>query len=169
MKTVNTIAAAAIGLVGSASAFSLDFTSIPLGTDLGPIIVPVPGFGFVKFTEAVSNTTGLQSELTVNDTFVPNPGIEFQEGDQLGVEFISIDNPTHRVDTVFFVFTNVDAGESFTVSSTVVPDDGTRLVSFAGAGNGGGLSEVGFTTIPEPSSTLLVALSALGLVARRRR
>ncbi|MFT6180297.1 MAG: hypothetical protein ACJAXZ_001237 [Akkermansiaceae bacterium] len=172
MKTVNAIAAAAVGLVGSASAFSLDFSAYTVGVELDPdLVVSVSGFGTVTFTEAPSNNpSSPPSELEITDAYVPDPGIGFQNGEQLEVTF-QADNPNVTVQDVTFVFTGVNSGENFSVATTSNPDDGKRLISFSGEGSdgGAGLYQVHFTAVPEPSSTLLVALSALGLVARRRR
>lgn len=171
MKTVNAITAAAVALVGSASAFSLDFSAFGIGHELDPdIVVNVPGFGDVTFTEAPTNAPGSPtSQLEITDAHVPAPSIGFVDGDQLDVTF-QADDPNVVVDEVTFVFVGVNAGEGFSVSSTATPDDGSRRISFAGAnGDGAGLYRVDFTAVPEPSSALLLGLSALGFVARRRR
>lgn len=164
MKTVYAIATAAV-LTGSASAFSLDFSAFASGAELDPdIVVNVPGYGDVRFTEAPNNDPGAPAtDLEITAAHVPFKGIGFENGEQLVVSFEG-STPVE----IDFIFAGVGSGESFDVNQTEIPDDGTRLISFKGS-PGAALVGVGFSTVPEPSSTLLVALGALGFAARRRR
>ena len=157
MKSVNAFALVAAGLVGSVSAFSLDFSSFAAGTELNPdLVVNVPGYGDVRFTERAG------ADLEVSVAFAPFKGIAFANGDQILVTFEG-----DQAVEIDFAFAGVGSGENVSVSNLNTPDDGTRLISFSG--EGASLIAVNFDTVPEPSSTLLVALSTLGLIGRRRR
>ncbi len=159
MKTVNALSLAAVGLVGSAHAFSLDFSAFANGLELdNSIVVPVPGYGNVRFTESPTPPTSLE----ITDQFAPFTGINFVDGETVFVTFEG-----GAVRNVDFAFAGVGAGESFTATALNSPDNGSRSVTFSGTG--AALIAANFDAVPEPSSTLLVALSALGLVARRRR
>ena len=165
MKTVNAIAIAAVGFATSASAFTLDFTAFAAGAELNNnIVVNVPGYGDVRFTEGPNNFGTPPTDLEITDQFPPFTGIGFENGEQLIVTFEGA--PAVNID---FVFAGVGSGESFTTSTSSVPDNGTRNIAFSG--NGAALVAVNFESapVPEPSSTLLVVLGALGLVGRRRR
>ncbi len=159
MKTAKALSLATIGLIGSASAFSLDFSAFSLGQQLNnDLVVAVPGFGNVRFTES----TAPPSSLEIAQDQAPFNGISFDGGEDLIVTFEG-----GPVTDVNFAFAGLESGESFSVTTLSNPDDGTRRISFTG--DSASLIAVSFESVPEPSSTLLVALSALGLVGRRRR
>jgi len=159
MKTVNAFALVAAGLVSSVSAFSLDFSSIALGTQLNPdLVINVPGYGDVRFTEASGSDleigTGSLGPIILQ-------GITMENGEGITVTFEGA-----PATDISFGFIGVggdldrfDAGSFIGNSAQLLSFDGTE----------GTLVSVNFNSVPEPSSTLLIALSALGLIGRRRR
>ncbi len=163
MKTANALALAAISLSGSASAFTLDFSSFAIGTELdNNIVVNVPGYGDVRFTEGPFPPT----DAEIGNQYFGLPGIEFENGESVFVTFEGA-----PATNVAFAFVGVGNGEMFTATSlnSATPGDGAHSITFSGEGAALFAVEFDAAPVPEPSSTILVALSALGLVARRRR
>ena len=170
MKSVKLIAVI-LGSASSAGAFTVDFSAFAIGDVLDPeIVVNVLGYGDVRFSEAPLNTTGEEeftpSELEITDQHANGEGIirnsiGFIDGEQMLVTFEGID-----VFNVNFDYAGIGVGEQFNFNS-IVDESGPFLVSFSG--NGGGIVAVSFDVIPEPSSSLLISLAALGLIARRQR
>lgn len=159
MKTKSAISLAMIGLSGSVSAFSLDFSAFAVGLELNNnIVVPVPGYGNVRFTEAPSPPTSLE----ITDQPGPFRGINFEDGEQVFVTFEG-----GAVSNVNFTFAGVGNNESFSTVALNTPNDGSSSITFSG--DSGALVAVSFDSVPEPSSALLAALGSLGLIGRRRR
>lgn len=150
-------------LVVQAQAFTLDFTAYN-GQNLSagsPLIVPVPGYGNVSFS-----ATGI-NVLNVNTTNPPgDPAIDLSTGDVLIVTFLGV-YPPYDINDVSFGWAGLSGLES--AGLVITPIDGvTTSITFNAAG-GAGLREVTFDAIPEPSTSLLGAVSVLAIALRRRR
>ena len=107
MKTITALTLATAGIVGSANAFSLDFAAFATGTPLNnSIVVPVPGYGDVRFTEAATPVSELEITEFFGGIF---KGINFTNGEQVFVTF-----EAGPVTDVEFAFAGVEADENFT-------------------------------------------------------
>ena len=157
MKTKSFIAAAAlICLPSVASAFSLDFTGVALGTTVPPqLVIAVPGYGNVFFDV-------LDSSQLVIQTIDGQPSLAFGAGETLRIVFGGV-----IAENVAITTTGVDGGELFVLSN--LPAVNAYNVVLIGGTDGAGLSTVSWTPIPEPSTALLGVLGTSLLVLRRRR
>lgn len=149
-------------LVVQAQAFTLDFTAYN-GTSItsgSPLIVPVAGYGNVRF-EAV----GLQT-LTVNTQYAPGVTLAIEKNETLIVTFLGV-YPPYDINDVSFGFNGLSGIDGLVIT----PIDSTSVqISMTGAtGNGAGLRDVTWGAVPEPSTSLLGAVSVLAIALRRRR
>lgn len=149
MKTLIILSSALLGLCSSASAFLLDLTTLT-GT-LGTQVVNVAGYGNVTLTGQTNVST--------------SPfGLVFGAGDSLSVTFTS--GPV----------TNLSSSSTF---GPVVGSVQTAATSylFTNAASPTGqttafVSSISFdedTSVPEPSSALLLTLGASSMLLRRRK
>jgi hypothetical protein len=154
MKTKSFIAAAAlICLPSVASAFSLDFTGVALGTTVPPqLVIAVPGYGNVTFDAQVGSNLAI-----VNYGGIPS--LSFEQNETVFITFDGVFVPGPGFD-----FEGLEVGESFLTQSNSY---NVYTATLQGTGNGAGISGISF--VPEPSSALLGVLGASLLVLRRRR
>lgn len=170
MKTkIPLIAAISCGLCSFGSAFTLDFVGDE-GSTLppNPLVVAVPGYGNVRF-EAVGTSNLVVDNRFENDNpgQSTSPSLNFDSGDTVKITFLAAE----PVD-IDFDWVGVSVGEFFlaspgaTSSEFFVTLNGSALQA---ANNGGGLYQIGFEQVPEPSAALLGAMGTALLVLRRRR
>lgn len=154
------MALATLFLSPLASAFSLDFSGVGLGTTIAPtLVVNVPGYGNVQFD------AGFGSSLSIENYNSPGgavKAIDLQNMESVIVTFLGA-TPSD----VGFDFRGLNVGESV----NQVPLSGnTYLLSLSGSSNGVGVSGATFNAaaVPEASTGLLGVLGALMLLRRRR-
>ena len=164
MKRHITLAAVALSALPS-SAFTLNFND-HLGATVPPgLTVEVPGYGDVGFR------AGFSSDLKVGSSHNPDNGataasLQFMKGDSVHITFLG-----PRPLSVDFDFVGLSSGEAFRVLQT---GSGSYFVILQGSGDGAGLTTASFRThpetrVPEPGTSLLSLLGAVGLAIRRRR
>ena len=145
------VAALYCGLSSLGSAFTLDFSSVSIGSSL-PQTVNVPGYGSVTF-QSLQGAVTLPGHLTVQ-SFAPlnQNAIEFQVGESILMTFLgavplSIQNQ----------YAGVSSGESF--SMTAGTDSWNYVVSFSGPiGATAGLQSVNFSNVQEEIGVLTPVL-----------
>ena len=149
------LAAIYSGLTAVGSAFTMDFSSVPIGANL-PQTVTVAGYGSVTFTS-------LGGPLSVQ-SFIPGNfnAIGFSGGDAIIMTFtgslpMNVSNQ----------YIGVGTGEAFTMTVTANPNQYLVYLNTSPGANAG-LQSVSFSAIPEPSSAVL-GLAALSLSVLRRR
>ncbi len=170
MKTkLPLIAALYCGLCSVGSAFTLDFNSVPSGTNVPPtLIISVPGYGNVQF-DPVGTAALVVDNSYENDGpgQTTSPSLNFDSTEQVKITFLGA-QPIN----VEFDWVGLNAGEFFTASAGstasefIVTLNGT---AFEQQNNGAGLYQIGFQQVPEPSAALLGVIGASMLVLRRRR
>ncbi len=144
------------------SAFTIDFNSSGTFLPNTPQVINVPGYGNVTFT-AASNSTLPVGSTYLNDNGFGAPAVLFENGEGLQVTFNAA--PPLNVD---FDFVGVSAGEDFTLHPDLFTPQ-TYILTFAGQGDGAGLYQISWNSVPEPSSAFLGLVGVAGLVLRRRR
>ena len=170
------------GLPTSASAFTMDFSSVSIGSTL-PQTINVPGYGSVIF-QSLTGAVVAAGHLTVQ-SFAPlnQNAIEFQDGESILMSFVGADPYNLQLQ-----YAGVGSGESFALTYSQVYN--AFVISFSGpAGETAGLQSIDFTlkgkrkpfellqpidtagpAVPEPSSVLLgIASCAVCLVRRKRK
>lgn len=155
-------------LAAHASAFTFDFafdfvayngSTINSST---PLTVNVPGYGNVIFSTTGANT------FTVNSTYTApssNISLAILPTRSLTIEFAGA-NPLVDINDVSFGFNNLSGGDGLTYS---VVNASTITLNMGSGGNGAGLRDVSFSTVPEPSTAILGATGLFALALRRRR
>ncbi len=190
MKTPHLLTALICGGISSVSAFTVDFTqhlnaATTFGVDLTTspisiasqaIVVNVPGYGDVEFQViAGDNLASLPGQISsspvtqdfTNNSSDPINSLLFGDGTNVFVAFRG-DTPIN----VDFDFVGVSLGENFAMSDQSTGGQTAFAITLATGGSSvdsiAGLRSISFDTVPEPSSALLSAIAALGLLRRRR-
>lgn len=153
-STTNALLLVSALLVTGASAFTLDFASLAIGTPVpnapGGLTLNVAGFGDIKIQSALGSSLEISTHTGLN-------AVNFTNTETLVVTFLG--GPLSGDPE--FDYKGVSGGESF---SSLSSGPGVYEVTFIGTN--GGVSAIHF--IPEPSSLTLCTLGALALIRRRR-
>ena len=115
----------------------------------------------------IFSTTGANT-FTVNSTYTApssNISLAILPTRSLTIEFAGA-NPLVDINDVSFGFNNLSGGDGLTYS---VVNASTITLNMGSGGNGAGLRDVSFSTVPEPSTAILGATGLFALVLRRRR
>ncbi|MFK7851952.1 MAG: PEP-CTERM sorting domain-containing protein [Akkermansiaceae bacterium] len=159
--------AVSCGLVSTASAFTLNFTSFAPGTPL-PLTVSVAGYGDVNITSVVGTP-----EI---GTFSPPAGtraISFENNERIQLTFVGA--PPVGLSAQYI---GADLGIDTFTGSVLGPNQFELEFTTTELGGTAGLQSVEFTVtsvpptspaIPEPGSYLLGAVGAALLLIRRKR
>jgi len=151
---------------GSGSTFATPFSEFGSTLVLGAETIntsTVASFDYtMSFTAPITNLSiymqGFsQFDKVTNFSIVPS-------------EVIDVSVPTS---TLAWDGTTVSASTGSGASALIKFEGPVSSISFttetAGAGDSVGIQEIGWTTVPEPSSTALLGLGALGFILRRHR
>ena len=169
MKTkLPLIAALYCGLCTVGSAFTLDFTSVPINTTIPPTLtIIVPGYGSVDF-DAVVGSLVVDNQYASAPPVTTSPSLNFDTNDSVKITFVGA-----QPADIDFAWVGLSIGEQFTVTPQASPNEFIVTLANIGAGpipaknSGAGLYQINF--IPEPSSSLLGVIGASMLLIRRRR
>lgn len=162
MKTTTLRASALmfVAAMANAPAFTLDFASLSLGTNVpnmpSSLVLNVAGYGDIAFSSG--NASHLEI-VTMDGSSGPTKSINMNGGETLIVTFQGA-TPFD----VNFGFEEVDSGEIMTSMAPFSPTQ--YIVSMNGTN--AGVSAVNFQVVPEPSAILLGGLGSLLLFRRRR-
>ncbi|MCF7674174.1 MAG: hypothetical protein K9N23_13640 [Akkermansiaceae bacterium] len=145
---------ASVLLVAQASAFTLDFSSLSLGTPVpnapGGVTLNVAGYGDVKFQSAPGGILELAADGGLN-------AVNSETGEPLVVTFLADPLVTEPI----FDDETLPSGEGF-----IPADIGSKIYEVTFSGTDAAVSAVHF--IPEPSTLLFGAFGSLALLIRRR-
>lgn len=163
------IAAVSCGLTAVSSAFTLDFTSVPVGTTIPPnLTINVPGYGDVRFSPVGTSELVVDNQYASAPPATTSPSLNFDAGDGVEITFLGLE-PTD----IDFAWVGASLGETFIpaiVSSSEFVVTLTNLgTPPSGSNSGAGLYQINFNQVPEPSSALLGVLGASMLIIRRKR
>ncbi|MBN8460866.1 MAG: PEP-CTERM sorting domain-containing protein [Verrucomicrobia bacterium] len=160
---ITTLGASALMFVAAmanAPAFTLDFASLALGTNVpnlpSSLVLNVPGYGNIAFSSG--NSSHLEI-VSMSGSSGPTKSINMNGGETLVVNFQGA-TPIN----VNFGYEEVDSGE---VMTSLAPFSPTQYVVSMN-GNNAGVSAVNFQVVPEPSAILLGGIGSLLLFRRRR-
>lgn len=166
-----------------AGAFTIDFNTLQVSDGVttsgftmsdvsagNPQLVNVPGYGNVRFEVGPATS----DVLTVGSTYSNDGGTTFQQSLEIGadekviVTFLGVE----ALDVDFDII-GIGSGEnSAPVKSFSTFNEYEYFPGDAGpgtSGDGTGIAAISWTTVPEPSSSLLVLVGAGSLMLRRRR
>ncbi|MGJ8695269.1 MAG: PEP-CTERM sorting domain-containing protein [Verrucomicrobiaceae bacterium] len=152
------------------------YTAILTGTNSNFVVANAANFGWYFSRTTQGSNVGYNIAITGGD---PIATIEqsFWHIDQVGIESILNFSPIASPGTINPIHTfsgnvlSVNTSAPVTNQSSVITNGPNIAFDYNSTSTSTlhGISTTTFTTTPEPSSTALVGLSAIGLVVRRKR
>lgn len=183
MKSKISTLIASAAMVTMASAFTIDFNTAQIsdGTNItpltfgtvssgNPVTVTVPGYGDVRFEVVL----GSSDVLEVGNRYANDFGSSFVNSLQLNApEIVKVTFLGDEVLNLNFDLLGISSGEN----EDVIVLGGAEIAYSYSPGNGdightpdgAGIAGISWTTVPEPSSSLMVLIGAGSLILRRRR